>query len=176
MIKASFLAFIMTFPFLLISDVRFSGYIPLEDALDILLLQASVSTWEEVVYRGPLYKRTLTSLIFSSFMFSLIHSFNPGYGIMAFLGIFSAGLALGIMRHFWWLLSTISFHLTWNIAIGHIWGFTLSGIREESIFISTLHVPTLLSGGYFGPEASIISLLEFLLTFVAISYLDGRTG
>ncbi len=175
-IKSSLLAFIMTIPFLLMSDMKFSGYIPLNDTLDIILFQASVSTWEEIVYRGPLYKRTLASLTFSSLLFSLIHAFNPGYSIMAFLGIFSAGLALSAMRYFWGLLSTISFHLTWNIALGYIWGFTLSGIREESIFISTPHVPALLSGGYFGPEASIISVLEFLLTFAVILYLYDRNG
>ncbi len=174
--KASLLAFVMTLPFLLISDVRLSGGIPLGDLFDITLFQISVSTWEEVVYRGPLHELTLVSLSSSSLLFSLIHAFNPGYNAMAFLGIFIAGLALGIIRYFWGLLSTISFHLTWNIAIGHIWGFTLSGIKEESIFISIPHAPSLLSGGYFGPEASIISFLEFLLIFLFAFHVDSKTG
>ncbi len=174
--KASLIAFVMTLPFLLISDVRFSGGISLDDLFNITLFQISVSTWEEVVYRGPMHKLTLVSLSSSSLLFSLIHALNPGYNAMAFLGIFIAGLALGIMRYFWGLLSTISFHLTWNIAIGHIWGFTLSGIKEESIFTSIPQAPSLLSGGYFGPEASIISFLEFILIFAFIPHINGKTG
>ncbi len=168
-VLSSTLAFAMTLPFLLISEVRFSGLIPAPTLANILTFQVSVSMWEETIYRGyPLSRLTVFSLFSSSFFFSMIHIFNPGFGPAAFIGIFIAGLTLGLMRYYWGLLSAISFHATWNLALGHLWGFSLSGIQGASYFVSHPSGPDFLTGGTFGPEASVFTFTEFFALFLAM--------
>ncbi|MDK2372978.1 MAG: CPBP family intramembrane metalloprotease [Candidatus Korarchaeota archaeon] len=166
-VTASILAFAMTLPLLPFSQLEFSGFDPAL-LLNVIPFHLSVAVWEEVVYRGyPLLRFSRTSLLASSLAFSLIHAFNPGFGLQAFLGVFVAGLALGLMRCEWGLGPAISMHFSWNIFMEHLWGYPTSGLRGPSVFVSKLVGSDILTGGDFGPEASIIVMAEFFSLFLA---------
>lgn len=169
-LQASFMALALTLTLLPISEVRLAGAKPLT-LFQALTFQLAVSTWEEIVFRGyPLLRFSKTLLISSSLAFSLIHAFNPGFGIQAFFGLLLAGLLLGILRYYFGLLPSISFHLTWNFLIEHVWGFPNSGIRDQSIFISEIGGSELISGGLFGPEASLIFMVEISIFLLILLF------
>ncbi len=167
-VLSAILAFAMTSSLLPLSRLEVGGLDP-EILPQLILFHLSVSVWEEVVYRGyPLLKFSRTTLLTSSLAFSLIHAFNPGFGIQAFLGIFIAGLALGEIRYKWGLAPAISMHLSWNVLMEHLWGYPTSGLRGSSFFTAVLIGPDIITGGDFGPEASIVVMVEFLLLFLSL--------
>ncbi len=169
-VLASVLAFLMTLPLLPFSRVEI-GVLDPSILLEFSIFHLSVATWEEAVYRGyPLLRFSGGALIASSLAFSIIHIFNPGFGPQAFIGIFLAGLALGVMRYEWGLAPSISMHFTWNILMEHIWGYPTSGLRGPSILRSELTGPDLITGGDFGPEASVVVMIEFLLLLLALRF------
>ena len=169
-VLASVLAFLMTLPLLPFSRVEIGALDP-PILLEFAIFHLSVATWEEAVYRGyPLLRFSGGALIASSLAFSIIHMFNPGFGPQAFVGIFLAGLALGVMRYEWGLAPSISMHFTWNILMEHIWGYPTSGLRGPSILRSELTGPDLITGGDFGPEASVVVMIEFLLLLLALRF------
>ncbi len=169
-LKGALMAFLLVLPFLTIANISEGSASSIEELLSPFIYHLSISIWEENVFRAyPLYRLTVGSLLSSSLLFSLIHAYNPGFGIMPFLGIFTAGIMLGLMRYKFGLGAVYSFHLTWNFLIGHILGFTLSGISGgPSMLRSYLKGPEILTGGIFGPEASIIAIGEFVLLSILL--------
>ncbi|MCI7497174.1 MAG: CPBP family intramembrane metalloprotease, partial [Prevotella sp.] len=64
----------------------------------------------------------------------------------------------------------IGIHWAWNFTQGNVFGFAVSGRDiEESILTATLSGPDIITGGSFGLEASIISLI--LGTILSAFYL-----
>jgi len=54
----------------------------------------------------------------------------------------------------------IGIHTGWNFAEGNLFGAMVSGTRpSHSLIHSTLTGPVLLTGGDFGPEASVVSIV-----------------
>ncbi len=173
-VLASILASLMTLPLLPFSRVEVNVLDP-SVLIEYAAFHLSVATWEEVVYRGyPLLRFSGASLLASSLAFSIIHAFNPGFGPQAFTGIFLAGLALGMMRYEWGLVPSISMHFSWNILMEHFWGYPTSGLRGPSILRTELVGPDLITGGNFGPEASVIVMIEFLLLLLILQFVRQR--
>ncbi len=169
-VLASVLAFLMTLSLLPFSRVEIGGLHP-SILFEFAIFHLSVATWEEMIYRGyPLLRFSGGALVASSLAFSIIHTFNPGFGPQAFVGIFLAGLALGVMRYEWGLVPSISMHFSWNMLMEHFWGYPTSGLRGPSILRSELTGPDLITGGDFGPEASVVVMIEFLLLLLALRF------
>jgi len=169
-LKGALIAFLLVLPFLTIASISEGSISSIEELLSPFIYHLSVSIWEENVFRAyPLYRLTVGSLLSSSLLFSLVHAYNPGFGIMPFLGIFTAGIMLGLMRYEFGLGAVYSFHLAWNFLIGHILGLTLSGISGgPSLLRSYLEGPEILTGGVFGPEGSVIAIGEFTLLSILL--------
>jgi len=171
---SSAIAFVMTLPFLLVSEVRYSG----ADLKlgEIIPWHLSIALWEESVYRGHILRYSTPQFIFSSVIFSLIHSQNPGFGLMPFIGLLSAGIFLCSLRVHLGLSSAIAFHFCWNIFLEHLWGFPTSGIIGSSLFSSELKGSPIITGGPFGPEGSLIALIEFSLGSAALYMLKRASN
>ena len=79
---------------------------------------------------------------------------------MAFLGVFISGfdVAYGYIRtRQLWL--SIGLHLGWNLFLGTIFGFQVSGLEwETGLIMQSVGGPALWTGGSFGPEAGILML------------------
>lgn len=162
---SSLLAFKMTLPFLLLSRVKYSGISPME-LTQIIPWHVSIALWEECLYRGPVSSYSPARFLLSSSLFSLMHSQNPGFGFLPCIGILSAGVFLCSLRVRWGMLPSVSFHLSWNLCLEHLWGFPTSGLTGPSVFLSEMTGPSFLTGGDFGPEGSIVAIAEFTLSFV----------
>ncbi len=126
---------------------------------------------EEIVFRGLLFRLSHKllglwgALALTSALFGIAHAFNHGATIGSTVAIaLEAGILLGAAyasTHRLWL--PIGLHLGWNFAEGSIFGMSVSGGRTRvSLIAGSLHGSNLLTGGMFGPEASIVAVVVSL--------------
>jgi membrane protease YdiL (CAAX protease family) len=125
---------------------------------------------EEILYRGLMFRLcakvfgTWAGLLVSALWFAAWHATNPGATFVGLLSVVVGGLWLGAAyaatRQLW---LPIGLHLGWNFAQGSVFGMAVSGHDiGPSLIESKLIGPTILTGGEFGPEASIVGLLVVL--------------
>ncbi len=132
---------------------------------------------EELILRAlmlPLFIKkygTTSAIVLTSFVFSLLHLLNPGGSQeFAVLNLFLVSIIFSyvfIISES--LLFTSAVHTIWNFALGNIYGFKVSGI-EFGPSILNFELPgsssELITGGEFGPEASIVT--TFVLVIIII--------
>jgi membrane protease YdiL (CAAX protease family) len=151
--------------------------------LMLLILFATLSVTEEVIFRGIIYRITEESLgtnlalIISALLFGLVHLFNEHANaisvISAAFGGILAGLLLSMTKRLW---LPIFFHAGWNWAQASL-GVAVSGIEELPGFIeSRLEGPVLITGGAFGPENSVITVVFVLILSGMAYFLTLRRG
>ncbi len=148
-----------------------------------ILLLFLLSTTEEILYRGIIYKLIekawgiLPALLVSSFLFSIMHITNNHYNPASFAAIILGGAMMGLMfsitRNLWW---PVAAHFFWNFA-QTIAGLTLSGMDEFNslaFFRTRLTGPSLITGGDFGVENSLITILYTAVMTLILSILVFR--
>ncbi|GLY19040.1 CAAX amino protease [Kineosporia sp. NBRC 101677] len=132
-------------------------------------MMTAVATIEEIVFRGILFRLleqltgTVGALVGSALVFGFLHLINPNGSLWGAVAIaIQGGLMLGacyaVSRSLW---LPIGLHFGWNYAQAGIFGAPVSGSDSSGggILESTLDGPLLISGGEFGPEASLFSVL-----------------
>jgi len=132
-----------------------------------LLSAIAAGTIEEIVFRGVVFRLveewggTWTALAVSSLLFGGIHLLNPHATVLGAVAIvFEAGVLLAgayVLTRRLWL--PIGIHVGWNFAEGGIFGVPNSGHASTGIVRGEIVGPEWLSGGMFGPEASIVAVL-----------------
>jgi membrane protease YdiL (CAAX protease family) len=146
-----------------------------------LLLALLAAILEEIVFRGFLFRLsakllgTWGALALTSALFGAAHSFNPGATVGSSVAIaLEAGVLLGAayaLTQRLWL--PIGLHLGWNFAEGSIFGMSVSGGKTKaSLITGPLRGRDLLTGGAFGPEASIVAVA---ICLAAALFLLSRT-
>ncbi|MFZ0279710.1 MAG: CPBP family intramembrane glutamic endopeptidase [Candidatus Sulfotelmatobacter sp.] len=151
-----------------LSDVyhpsKWGGFAPLFGGFWVALLTAIN---EEIVFRGLLFRLSQKilgvwgALALTSLLFGAAHAFNHGATVGSSLAIaLEAGILLGsayALTQRLWL--PIGLHLGWNFAEGSIFGMSVSGGGSRgSLITGTLQGRNLVTGGSFGPEASIVAV------------------
>ncbi|GAA2846123.1 CAAX amino protease [Actinoplanes cyaneus] len=139
------------------------------DMIGTFGLMLGVAVIEELLFRGVLFRiveerwGSTIALIVSGVLFGGLHLLNPdatvwGALAVAIEGGLLAGAAYAATRTLW---LPIGIHLGWNFAESGIFGATVSGADTTvgGLFTGTPHGPAILSGGEFGPEASIWAVL-----------------
>ena len=134
--------------------------------LSWLSLFLLVGVVEEVIFRGILFRlitdkwNIAVGLTTSSLLFGLAHLGNPGATLWAALAIALAsgwlfGMAYAYHRTIW---VPIGMHWAWNYLEGGVFGCAVSGtpLDYRPLITPKISGTDLLSGGAFGPEASII--------------------
>jgi uncharacterized protein len=145
--------------------VAFQGYrgVPVVAATIV-----AAAMLEEIVFRGLLFRivegqvGTLPSLAVVSALFGAVHLANDGATAITavsvtLLGAFWCGL-YALSRSLW---VVGAHHAAWNFTI-FLAGISLSGQGEWRLLsplASEDHGPTWLTGGEFGPEDSVISIV-----------------
>lgn len=127
-----------------------------------------VAVGEEILFRGIVFRmiaerwNVAVALIVSSLFFGAMHIGNQDADIWASIAIaIEAGLLLGAAYAFscnlWF---PIGIHWAWNFMEGNIFGFPVSGsITDYRLLIPSISGPGILTGGDFGPEASILAVI-----------------
>jgi membrane protease YdiL (CAAX protease family) len=137
-------------------------------AAAVALVMAIVAgVGEEIVVRGVVFRivedrlGSWIAVALSAALFGLLHAFNPGATTISTLSIaFEAGVLLAaayIFSRGLWL--PIGLHIGWNFTERGIFGAAVSGNTGQGLLHSDFTGATLLGGGAFGPEASLVAVV-----------------
>jgi len=150
-----------------------------------LAMQSAVV--EELLVRGVILRLLwrafgpAVAFAASAALFGLGHAFNPGATVMSVVCIaLEAGVMLGALYALTGRLwMSIGVHAAWNFTQGYVFGAAVSGSDfGPSLARSVAHgdASVWLSGGSFGPEASLPALLVCGAVGVATLWLAARAG
>lgn len=131
---------------------------------------------EEVINRGYLFQTLcegigkLKAAVIISLIFSVVHIFNPDFSILAGVFLFIHGLLYAVAylktRSLW---TPIGLHMAWNIMQGPVAGMNVSGTSvNNSLFLTDIGGPELLSGGNFGIEGGLTAIIISAIVILAI--------
>ncbi|MDO4791318.1 MAG: type II CAAX endopeptidase family protein [Buchananella hordeovulneris] len=145
----------------------------------MLVVGVGAGVAEEVIFRGALLRSledvfgTWTAVLVSGLLFGLVHAGNPNATWWSSLAIgLEAGMLLGLLyvatRSLWLV---IAFHAAWNIVQGPILGIPVSGTPVgPSLLLTESHGSLWLTGGSFGIEASVVTVLLLGAVSVALVF------
>jgi uncharacterized protein len=178
----------LIFAILLISGI--ASAISLRDNYMIYLflgvvMQLFVAFGEELSFRATIFNGINSSFnfwpaaIISAFAFALLHipsmfvlGIGPLAALIALCNIIIAGIVLAMLYKYGGLLNAVAFHFFWNFLEYN--AFTLGSMQ------GALHLteagPTWLTGGSFGPEASIVALPIIAAIALIIWYYYKKKG
>lgn len=134
-----------------------------------------VAWWEELVFRGYLLQNMISGMgktwavIISCILYGAVHAINPNAGIISS----SIIVLFGFMRLYGYLRTSqlwlsMGMHAGWNFFQGPVFGFSASSYETETILLHTLNGPDWLTGGKFGPEGSVFTVLIVLIAILSM--------
>lgn len=167
---------VLTFALLgAVGAYRFDGVNPAGAMLPLLLVPLAelvlVGLAEEMIFRGVVFgvtERALGSkaaIAISALVFSLAHLPNEGVSVVAIAliaayGVMQAALYMAT-RRLWICIGT---HVAWNYCVGTVFSSTVSGhAAGKGLLRGELAGDPLLTGGAFGVEGSLVTLVLIVL-------------
>ena len=159
------------------ATVTWKGF-SVEKQFNVFMMFLAVAVGEEMIFRGVIFRwiderwNTCVALLISAILFGWMHISNDNATWWSSLAIaVEAGLLLGAAYK--WsgsLWVPIGIHWAWNYTQGNIFGLAVSGSDAGETMLTTIvNGPDIITGGAFGPEASILSVI--LGTFFTIVFL-----
>ena len=131
-----------------------------------LILIAAVS--EELVFRGfPLQVLVegmgqWPAVITMSVIFGAMHLNNPNASLLGWVNTVLAGVLLSVAyiraRSLW---LPYGIHVGWNIGLGFVLGFPLSGLDLASLWTAGIAGSDTILGGGYGPEGGLLATFIF---------------
>jgi len=131
-----------------------------------LILIAAVS--EELVFRGfPLQVLVegmgqWPAVITMSVIFGAMHLNNPNASLLGWVNTVLAGVLLSVAyiraRSLW---LPYGIHVGWNIGLGFVFGFPLSGLDLASLWTTGIAGSDTILGGGYGPEGGLLATFIF---------------
>lgn len=159
-------------------ELKWIGFQNLSTILIIIPAWIIQSSTEELLTRGYLFTRLknktgniYVALIIQGAFFSFLHIFNDSFSIIAFIQIFVVGILFAIYSLYegsiW---GACGMHAAWNWSQGNIFGWKVSGIDPQggSLFQNIITGSDFLTGGKFGVEGGIVSLIVLIITIIII--------
>lgn len=155
-------------------------------AVGLVGFMAAVAVGEELMYRGVLFRiiegwtGTWVALTATSLLFGLAHLVNPNATLWGALviAIEAGGLltaAYVATRKLW---VPIGLHLGWNVAGSAIFSTEVSGNNTpQGLLDASTSGPMLITGGEFGPEGSVYSIVFCAVAaavFIRMAYRRGH--
>jgi membrane protease YdiL (CAAX protease family) len=164
---------------------RFAGKGTDDQLAKGLVLAVLAGVLEEILFRGLLFRLsakifgTWGALLLTAAFFGAAHAANPGATVSSSLAIaLEAGILLGAAyaatTRLWF---PIGMHIGWNFTEGSLFSMSISGTTAQSGLIQgTLGGSQILTGGQFGPEASIVAVLVCLAAALFLLRRTVRLG
>lgn len=173
--------FIMVFGYLVLhvfNQITFEGtQFLMGEFFMTLLLFLSVSISEELMFRGYVLRNLMESmnklvaLFVSALLFALMHAANPNLSLIGNINLFLAGILLGLPYIYTKnLMFPIAFHFSWNF-FQSLFGFNVSGLDSYSLIEFKISQNTLVNGGDFGFEGSVLAILFQIILIVALYFM-----
>ncbi|GAA4702494.1 hypothetical protein APR04_000389 [Promicromonospora umidemergens] len=162
-----------------------NGFGTTSGAIGLVGFMAAASVTEELMFRGVLFRiiegwtGTWIALTLTSVLFGAVHLFNPNASLLGALAIaIEAGgmlTAAYIATRKLWV--PIGLHFGWNIAGSAIFSTEVSGNNTpQGLLDATMSGPLLITGGEFGPEGSVYSVVFCVLAAGVFMWLAHRRG
>lgn len=162
----------------------FKGFGSTDGLMLALVMALAAGVGEELIFRGAIYRLfedgfgTAIALILSGVLFGLLHVGNPGATLASTSAIaLEAGILLAA-AYAWtrslWL--PIGLHFGWNFTEGGIFGAAVSGHATKGLIDAPISGSALLTGGKFGPEASLPAVAVCVTAAIVILILAARRG
>lgn len=149
-------------------------------------LMAGAAVNEELLFRGVVFRvvaqrfGTWPALALSAVIFGVVHLINANATLWGAISVaVEAGVLFGaayaVTRSLW---LPIGLHFAWNLAESGVFGTTVSGAANPvgGLLHTTLSGPTVLTGGSFGPEASLVALVVCLVPAAIMLRRAARQG
>ncbi|MGW5719533.1 CPBP family intramembrane glutamic endopeptidase [Amycolatopsis sp. NPDC003865] len=169
----------------LLGDYDVLGWGSVGGALALFGFSAAAAVTEELLFRGILFRfverwiGTWLALTLTGLLFGLSHLFNAHatfWGALA-IAVEAGGMlaaAYAATRTLW---LPIGLHFAWNFAEGGIFGTGVSGTdAPQGLLHAVTSGPAALTGGEFGPEASLYSVVAGVVTTAVFMVLARRRG
>ncbi|MEV0621945.1 CPBP family intramembrane glutamic endopeptidase [Nonomuraea sp. NPDC050404] len=149
-------------------------------------MMAGVAVAEELLFRGVVFRimeertGTVIALVVSTLLFGATHLVNANATLWGALSIALTGGAMTtaayVATRTLWL--PIGLHFAWNFTHAGIFGVMLSGsdTPPHGLLSVTLSGPSALTGGAFGPEASLLALPICLAPTILLLRRAARAG
>ncbi|MEV8373098.1 CPBP family intramembrane glutamic endopeptidase [Kribbella sp. NPDC056861] len=154
-------------------------------ALALFGFMAAAAVTEELIFRGILFRivegriGSWGALALTSLLFGAMHLLNPHATLWSSLAIaIEAGAMLAAAyaatRTLW---VPIGLHFGWNFAEAGIFGTEVSGkSAPNGLLDGVMSGPAAISGGEFGPEASLYSVAAGTVVTIVFLWLAHRRG
>jgi membrane protease YdiL (CAAX protease family) len=130
---------------------------------------------EELVFRGyPLQvlmrgMGIWPAVALMSLLFGLLHASNPNATHLGTLNTALAGIMLSMAylktRSLW---LPYGIHIGWNLGLGFVFGFSLSGVDIASLWTARASGSPVIVGGAYGPEGGLLASLVFVAAARAV--------
>ena len=143
-----------------------------------VLLMMLVGFWEELVFRGYILQNMAegmgmkVAVLISCLLYGLIHAANPNAGLLSTAII----VLFGYLRIYGYLITgqlwlSFGMHAGWNFFQATVFGYAASGHAEDwTLLTHDTAADSWLSGGAFGPEASVITVPVVVLALFAMRW------
>ena len=143
-----------------------------------LLLMMLVGFWEELVFRGYILQNMAegmgmkVAILVSCLTYGLVHAANPNAGLLSTAII----VLFGYLRIYGYLVTgqlwlSFGMHAGWNFFQATVFGYAASGHAEDwTLFTHDPAAASWLSGGAFGPEASVLTVPLVVLALFAMRW------
>ncbi len=140
---------------------------------------------EEVLFRGFLFPilgvhyGAGAGVLASSFLFALMHIFNPNPNLLALLNLTLFGVFAAIYAaregSLWGIFAV---HSAWNWALANLFGLEVSGLplQVQPLLNLSEAGPDWLTGGLFGPEGGIMVTLILLAGILTVLWPGRRAS
>lgn len=145
--------------------------------------QIMVAFFEEILFRAVIFRLlekswgTVVALIGSTLLFALAHLPNESFSLLAALLTAVAGLAMTgawlVTRRLW---LPIGLHFAWNYLFDAVISVPVSGHAARGWMQVRVSGPEWLSGGGYGVEASVVTLVVWGVAAVALLVVAKRRG
>jgi membrane protease YdiL (CAAX protease family) len=154
-------------------------------AVALFGFMAAAAVTEELLFRGVLFRiveqwaGTWTALVLTAALFGMAHLVNPHATVWGATAIaIEAGAMLAAAyaatRTLW---LPIGLHFGWNYAASAVFSTEVSGGNTpDGLLHAVTTGPTVLTGGDFGPEASVYAVLSGAALTVVFLWLAHRRG
>jgi uncharacterized protein len=154
-------------------------------AVGLVGFMAAAAVTEELLFRGVLFRivegwtGTWIALVLTGVLFGAVHLLNPNatwWGAIA-IAVEAGGLlaaAYAATRTLW---VPIGLHFGWNLAASAIFSTEVSGNgTPQGLLDATMSGPAVITGGDFGPEGSLYSVLFCVIATIVFLWLAHRRG
>lgn len=145
-----------------IISIRYKFY---TNPFSLLLFAALEELFARAFLIGWLEQKVGLSLAFaiSAFVFTVLHIPNGKVTLLSSVNLFLSGIVFGIIYVKFGLSAAVGCHYIWNLMQWTLLGFPFYGNRVGRILQVNPIAPEWKSGGQFGPEYSIVTLVMFVL-------------